>query len=271
MLTLIIRWLVCLSIACIFLLPIAMTIVSSLMCVDELEVVYGSVHHFRWIPYEITLGSYWRLLFESQTFLSTFWNSMLISISSTVLQVLVASIVGCALARVNFRGKKMLLCLYIIVMLTPFQVTLLPNYLMSKAMGIYNSWWALILPNTFSPLGVYLMHEFIKDFPGEICEAAYMDTSSNLRIIFSIIMPNVLAGIITIAVLAFAESWNMVEQPLILLESEWLYPLSLRLSTLTSESMDIHFSGAVLYMIPAILIYAFSRDELIEGVKHIRL
>ena len=98
-----------------------------------------------------------------------------------------------------------------------------------------------------------------------------MDTSSNLRIIFSIIMPNVLAGIITVAVLAFAESWNMVEQPLILLESEWLYPLSLRLSTLTSESMDIHFSGAVLYMIPAILIYAFSRDELIEGVKHIRL
>ena len=264
-------WIGCTLLAGALLLPIVMTLLSSFMCGEELCVVYSKGHAFRWIPYQVTLSGYWRLLFESQTYLSTFWNSMFIASVSTAFQVVISLIVSYALVRIHFRGKKALTLLYVMLMLMPFQVTLLPNYLLAKEIHIYNTWLALVLPAAFAPLGVFLMRELIRKLPEEMIEAAYMDTSSNLSVITSIVVPNIQSGILTVAILSFAETWNMVEQPLILLESEWLYPLSLRLSMLGNDSLDIYFSGAVFYIIPAILIYVLFRDEFMEGIKHMKL
>lgn len=115
------------------------------------------------------------------------------------------------------------------------------------------------------------MRQFIHEIPEDIIQAAHMDTSSNLRVLFSIIAPNVRAGILTVAVLSFAESWNMVEQPLIFIEDDWLYPLSVRLNALSDKTLDMRFSGAVLFMIPTILLYLLFESELIEGVQHMKL
>lgn len=267
----VIRRITCAALILIFIMPLIMTVASSLMSSEELSAIYNKNNSFRWIPYQVTLEGYWRLLFESDAYLSTFWNSMFIALSSTILQVTFSLIVGYALTRVNFRGKGMLNAMYILMMLMPFQVTLLPNYMLAKRIGIYDTWLALILPNAFAAFGVVLMREFIKGISGEVLEAAYMDTSSNLRVMLSIVAPNIYAGALTLAVITFAESWNMVEQPLILLESEWLYPLSLRLTALEESALDIYFAGAVLYVIPAVLIYLIFRDELVEGITQIRM
>lgn len=258
-------------VATAFLLPVAMTCMASFMSSAELAAVFGAGRGFRWIPYRVTLENYWELLFASEIYLSTFWNSMFIALAATALQVVVSLIAGHALARARFKGRAALVFLYICTMLTPFQVTLLPNYILSKQLGLYNTLWALILPAAFAPLGAFLIKQFASELPDSVIEAAYIDTSSNLRVILGITAPNAKAGLIAVAALSFAESWNMVEQPLILLEDEWLYPLSLRLNSLLGESLGVGFSGAVLFMAPAVLLYLLFEGELVEGVKHMKL
>lgn len=263
--------LICMLLTIAFLLPIVMTLMTSFMSSEEVSVVFNRGHAFRWIPYNVTLESYWELLFASEIYLATFWNSMFIASISAVLQVIISLTVGYGLARARFKGKNIVAFLYICIMLTPFQVTLLPNYILSKELNLYNTWGALILPAAFAPMGAFLIKQFISEVPGEVFEAAHIDTSSNLRVIFTIALPLVKAGILTVGVIAFAESWNMVEQPLILLDDEWLYPLSLRLHSLADDALNIKFSGAVLYMVPAVLLYMLFKNELIEGIKHMKL
>jgi len=254
-----------------FLLPLLMMFLSSFMTGGELEVIYETDEHFRWIPYKVTLEGYWRLLFASETYIATFWNSMLIALASVFLHAVVSVIAGYALARGRFRGRTTLFFLYVLIMLMPFQVTLLPNYIMAKDLGIYNTWLALILPSAFAPLGVFLVRQFVINMPDDILQAAYLDTSSNLRILRSIVAPNIWPGILTVAILAFAECWNMVEQPLILIEDEWLYPLSMQLNSLDGASMAIRFPGAVFYVVPAVLLYFIFENELVDGVTHMKI
>lgn len=258
-------------IAALFLLPPCMIVISSFMDGEELSVIYSDRHAFRLIPCEATLSGYWELLFASQAYLAAFWNSLWIAASATALNAGISLVAGYALARARFRGRGGVLFLYGFVMLLPFQVTLLPNYLLARALHLYNTWWALVLPCAFAPMGAVLLRQFIRELPGEMLEAAYMDTDSHLRVLAQIVAPNVRAGLLAAAVLTFAESWNMVEQPLILLEDAWLQPLSLRLDALASSALDVRFSGAVLYMIPAILLYFLFENELIDGVKHLKL
>lgn len=255
----------------IFFLPMVMTIICSFMTTPELMVVFGDEHPFRWIPYQVSVSGYFEVLFANETYLATFWNSMMIAIVAVALQVLSSLIVGYTLVRGKFRGKTALFYLYMIVMLIPFQVTLLPTYMLAKDTNIYDTWLALILPGGFAALGVFLMRQFILRFPDEILEAARLDTDSNLRIIFEIVAPNVKGGLIAVAVLAFAENWNMIEQPLILLENEWLYPLALKLHELPEVQYAVRFAGSVLYMLPAILLYFLFENELVDGAKHMNL
>lgn len=261
----------CAVVTALLALPLLMTLLSSFMSAEELSVVYAEGESFRWIPYRATAESYFRLLFASETYLATFWNSMGIAAASTALQTGISLIVGYALAKCRFRGRDAVFYVYTLVMLAPYQVTLLPNYMLMKDLGLYNSWWALILPAAFSPLGVFLMRQFLLEMPDEILEAAHMDTSSNLRVLIRVVAPSVRPALLTVAALSFAECWNMVEQPLVLLEDAWRYPLSLRLNGLSGGAMDVRFSGAVLAMLPAILLYFLFENELTEGVRHMKL
>lgn len=254
-----------------FFLPLVMTVICSFMNSAELAVVFGDEHPFRWIPYQVSVSGYFQVLFANETYLATFWNSMLIAIASVALQVLSSLVVGYTLVRGKFRGRTALFYLYMIVMLIPFQVTLLPTYILAKDTGIYNTWLALVLPGGFAALGVFLMRQFILSFPDDILEAARLDTDSNLRIIFEIVAPNVKGGLIAVAVLAFAENWNMIEQPLILLENEWLYPLALKLHELPESQYAVRFAGSVLYMLPSILLFFLFENELVDGAKHMKL
>ncbi len=256
-------------IAALFLLPPAMIVLSSFMSDGDLDKIYADGAAFCPIPREATLSGYWELLFASQAYLATFWNSLGIALCATALNAVVSLVAGYALAHARFPGRGCLRFFYGFAMLLPFQVTLLPQYLLVRALHLYNTWWALILPAAFAPMGAVLLSQFIREMPGAMLESAYLDTSSQLRVLTRIVAPNVHAGILAAALLAFAESWNMVEQPLILLKDEWLQPLSLRLNALTSASA--RFAGAVLYMVPVVLLYFLFENELIEGVKHLKL
>jgi multiple sugar transport system permease protein len=255
----------------LFLFPVIVTVASSFMSQSELSAVYGGVKGFRLIPNRVTVEGYVRVLFVSDAYLNMFWNSLFISAVITACQVFVSVVVAYVLAKNRFRGRGLLLFAYTAVMMMPFQVTLLPHYLMAKQLGLYNTWWSVILPAAFSPFGVMVLYLFYRRFPDEVLEAALLETSSRVRIMARVILPAVRPGMIVVIVLAFADSWNMVEQPLILLRDAWLHPLSLALNSIRHVSPSVAFSGAVLYALPVVILYALCKNELTDGIAGITM
>ena len=249
--------------------PLLITLVLSLMSETELAPILSGTAFFSFIPDRVTGQGYFELLIASQSYLKAFWNSLIITCSTTLLHTVAAMIVAFVLAKLRFTGRRGVLFAYLVVMLMPYQATLLSNYLIAKQLSIINTWWALVLPGVFSPLGTLVLYPFMKDFPDEIVGAALLETSSRFHILVKIILPNIRAGIVMVIVLIFADNWNMVEQPLILLNDVQKYPLSLALSTLKESTPRAAFSGAILYALPVIMLYSLCKNEISDGIVSI--
>ena len=254
--------------AIFFAAPIIIIIVGSFMTSGELASIFSSgKFSVILIPAKVSLNGYFDLLFSSDEYLAMFWNSVFIAFSIASGNVVISLLVGYALAKIKFKGCGVLIYIYIVVMMMPFQVTLLPNYLMLRAMNLYNTNWALIIPGILSPFGVFMLTQFLRGMPDEMLEAAVLETSSTSQLMFHIVAPMVYPGLLALLLLSFAEAWNMVEQPLILMQDEWRYPLSLAVNNMQSDNMAMAFAGSVLYMAPMILLYQVFEEELIKGLS----
>lgn len=262
----VLRMVFLITMALLFAFPILVTILNSFMSPAELDEVFASGGSLRLIPRMFTLDAYADLLFSGGVYLRMFWNSLLIALAIAVGSTVIGLIVGYVLAKCRFHGKDLLRYLYIVIMMMPFQVTLLPNYIMIRNLGLYNTTWALIVPGIFAPLSVFLISQFLRGMPQEEIEAATLETSSPLRVLIHVVAPRVYPGLLAGFLLAFAEAWNMVEQPLILLRDSSLYPLSLALNAMKSSSLSVSFAGSVLYMLPIFLLYRLFEEELIQGL-----
>lgn len=155
-------------------------------------------------------------------------------------------------------------------MLMPFQVTLLPQYIVSKKLGIYDTLLALILPGIFAPFAVFLLTQVMKSIPNEQIEAARLDTGSTFRILISILVPQMKAGIICTWVLVFTEQWNSVAEPLILLETREKYPLAVMLNEGSGEKL-LMLAATVVFMILPLLMFAYFENEIMDGLEEYRL
>ena len=160
--------------------------------------------------------------------------------------------------------------LYIIVMMMPFQVTLLPQYIASREFNIYDTHLALILPGIFAPFAVFLLTQMIKSLPNELIEAARLDTGSTWKILAYILIPAIKPGIICTWVLVFTEHWNAVPEPLVLLETRELYPLAVMLNSITAESL-LGFAATVLFFLAPLLLFLYFETEIMEGLGEYRL
>ncbi|MGI6705000.1 MAG: carbohydrate ABC transporter permease [Clostridia bacterium] len=186
-------------------------------------------------------------------------------------QLLLAPLAAFAFSKFTFRFKNVLFFIYVVVMMLPFQGVMIPNYIALGNMGLLNTAWSLILPGIFSPFAVFLLRQYMMNVPDEILEAARIDGASNLQIFFHIMLPQVTPGLAAMVVLSFAEIWNMVEQPLLLVRDKKLYPLSLVLCDLEKVSMTEVFAGAVLFMAPVIILYFIFHDDIISGIEYFRI
>lgn len=255
-----------------FLFPVAMTMAASLMTGSEVTSLFSEQRvALRFLPIRASLSQYVHLLLETSEFLGSFWNSVLLAGGITLGAIAISLITAYFFAKARFPGRDALFFIYIIVMIMPFQVTLLPNYMFAKWTGLYNTRWALILPAWFSPQGTFLLKQFIMSLPDEIMEAAVLETNSVIAILTRIVAPAIWPGIMALMLITFAESWNMVEQPLILLESTSKYPLSLILGSLQGDDLTIVFAGSVLYMVPVVILYTAFHEQLAEGLSKVRL
>jgi multiple sugar transport system permease protein len=275
--------LVAAAFAVLFLLPTVLTISNSFMSESEINANYGAVFadssktgstyisekiNLKFIPDKVTFSQYITALIKSPEYLFKFWNSVILVVPIVIFQVAIASMAAYSFTRYQGRAKTVLFFFYIILMLMPYQVTLVPNYLVADWIGILGSRWSIILPGIFAPFSVFLLTKFMRRIPVSLIEAARLDGAGEWHIFTKICIPQCRSALYSIAILVFIDYWNMVEQPLILLSDADKQPLSVFLSQINSGEIGLAFAVAVVYMIPSLLLFLHGEDALVEGITH---
>lgn len=270
----------CLIFAVIFLLPTVLTFTNSFMSESEINSNYGMIFsttsggyvsqkvNLKLIPDKVTFSQYITGLIKSPEYLIKFWNSIILVVPIVALQVMVALVAAYSFTRWQGKIRSGIFFFYVILMLMPYQVTLVPNYLVSKWLGILNTRWSIILPGIFAPFSVFLLTKFMRRIPYTVIEAAKVDGASEWQIFTKICIPQCRSAIYSVAILVFIDYWNMVEQPLILLDSADSQPLSVFLSSINSGEIGLAFAMATVYMIPPLLLFLHGEEYLVEGITN---
>ena len=258
------------------LLPVVLTALYSFFSPGEIKAFMQtrgsfdakSLMEIKLSPNMFSLSQYYKILIEDMTILRYFVNSAMYTAAILFGQALLIPAMAYALSRFRFRGRDALFFVVIMLMLLPFQVTMVPNVITLRAMGLLDTIWAIILPMTVAPFYIFLLRQYMVGLPGDMIEAAQIDGAGTLRCFIHVVLP-VCQPILGAAVaLSFADCWNLVEQPLTYLTTHTeLYPLSVVFNQLTQQSTGVEFAGAALYTLPALLIYLYFQNDILEGVQ----
>ena len=269
--------------AFLFLMPTVLTITNSFMTQSELNANYGMIFSnitsdaktyisdsvtLKFIPDKVTFSQYITALIKSPDYLFKFWNSVILVVPIVILQVGTAALAAYGFTRWRGKFRSFMFFFYVILMLMPYQVTLVPNYLVSEWVGILNTKWAIIFPGMFAPFSVFLLTKFMRRIPKALIEAAKLDGAGEWQIFTRVCLPQCKSALYSIAILVFIDYWNMVEQPIILLPDVAQQPLSVYLSQINAGEVGIAFAVATIYMIPTLLIFLHGEEYLVDGIAH---
>lgn len=269
--------------AFLFLAPIVLTITNSFMASSEISANYGAIFattdtggkvfisekvNLKFIPDMVSASQYITVLLKSPEYLLKFWNSVMLVGPIVVFQLAVACLASYGFARYRGRLREVIFFSYIILMLMPYQVTLVPNYLVSSWLGLLDSYWAIWLPGIFSPFAVFLLTKFMRRIPTSVIEAAEIDGAGEWQIFTKVCFPLCKGALASAAILVFIDYWNMVEQPLILLSDSEMHPLSVFLSKINAGEIGLAFAVATIYMIPPLLVFLYGEEYLVDGITY---
>lgn len=253
--------------------PVLFLVCGSLMGGRELNAllapVLGNTDGFaswKLLPEYPTIRSYVKILLDSPEFFVMFWNSVKITVPVLTGQILVGAPAAWGFARFRFPAKKLLFTLYIALMMMPFQVMMLSNYLVLNSLGLLDTLAGIILPSVFSTFPVFLMYRFFESLPESLLESARLDGAGELQIFFRIGIPLGSPGIISALVLGFLENWNLLEQPMAFLKTKEKWPLSLYLPNISMDQAGFAFAASVLALLPAVLVFLAGQDYLEQGI-----
>lgn len=258
----------------LYIAPLIITFTNSFMSSSEVEKNYtagglseNEYINMKVIPERVTLSQYKELLFHSPVYLNMFWNSVKICLPIVFGQIVVSALAAYAFTVMKFKCKEMLFFLYIIVMLLPLQVTLMPNYIVADWLNLQNSYLAIILPGIFSPFGVFLLRQFMKSIPDAYIEAARIDGAGHGRIFLSIILPMIKPGIAAATMLISLEYWNLIDQAVVFIQNADAQPLSTFLAQINHGEVRLSFAGSCFYAVPMVLILLYGQDYLKNGIS----
>jgi multiple sugar transport system permease protein len=221
------------------------------------------------VPDPIVWENYSRLV---TNFPFTLWvyNSAIVSISVTIGHVLSCSLAAYAFARVPFRGRDRLFLLYLATMMIPFQVTLIPTYVLMKSLGLIDKLSALIIPGVLGgPFGTFLLRQFFMTIPGELEDAARMDGADYLTIYSQIIMPLAKPALATLAVFVFLQTWNDFLWPLVLINSSERKTLPVGIAGMVGQfntEWGLLMAGAALSVVPMLVIFIAAQRYFVQGI-----
>lgn len=254
-------------------IPILLLATGALMGRDELReglspVFTGMGDYIEWnlMPDYPTFENYKKLLLETPQFFVLFWNSVKMAGCILIGQLLVGVPAAWSFAVYRFRFGKAVFTLYVVLMLLPFQVMMLSNYLVLDQLGLMNTQWAVILPAAFSTFPVFICYGGFRQIPAAMLESARIDGAGEAAVFIKIGLPLGKGGILSALVLGFLEYWNLMEQPLAFLDNKELWPLSLYLPEITWQQAGYAFAASVITLIPSVFVFLMGQDYLEQGI-----
>ena len=223
-----------------------------------------------WWPESPTLDNY-RSLFGKQSFLRYFFNSAFVAVVITVANVTFSSMVGYALAKLVFRGKKLVFALVMGTLMIPGMVTFVPLFVLVANLGMVDSYPGLILPFLVTPFGVFLMRQFIIGLPDDLLDAGRIDGAGELRIFRQIILPLCGPALATLGILTFLGSWNNFLWPLVVAQTQNYYTLPVALALFSNNQQFIPnygvlMAGATVVVVPVLIVFLVFQRRFIEGI-----
>lgn len=259
------------ALSLLFVLPVVLTVACSFLSPQEVQRVFGPLlgeggtAALGALPQGFSLMGYYEVFFATPDYLAKFWVSLLLAVGAILGQMVISCMGGFAFAFYDFPGKRLLYSLLCLFMLIPLQVTLLPNYLLLDQLGALNTYWALLLPLAFAPLGTFLLTQIFRSVPADILHAARLDGAGTLQVLARVLLPCGKSGVSTLIILTLIESWNMVEQPLIYLRDVGSYPLSVFLASRYMENLPFQFVCSVLSLLPLALCFLYFGGDLLQS------
>ena len=214
----------------------------------------------------VTLQPYYDVFLSTSRYLDSFWRSLGLTCTVAAGQLVVSVPAGFCFAKRSFPGKRILAFLLVALLVLPVQVTLVPNYLMLKNLGLLNTYAALILPALFAPLGTFLLGQSFRSIPNALLDAAQLDGCGTIGLLWRIVMPMRKGTMACVAILAFLDAWNMVEQPLAYLRSFQEYPLSVGLAYAAPQGVAVQMVCCLLAALPPLFLFAFFSQDLVDGI-----
>jgi multiple sugar transport system permease protein len=197
-------------------------------------------------------------------------NSLIVAASVTILDSFVSSLAAFAFARLRFKGRNILFFMYLIGLMIPAQVLLLPNFIIIRQLGWFDTYFALIVPSSFSVVSIFLLRQYYRSFPADYDEAARIDGASSLRIWWNIILPNSKPILAARAVFIFLGSWNDFLWPLVVTNSQAMRTLPVGLSTFQGQftvRWELLMAASVVALVPVLIIYFFAQNWIIQGLS----
>jgi ABC-type glycerol-3-phosphate transport system permease component len=220
-----------------------------------------------WIPSEPTLDNF-RSLLADYPYLRWTLNSLIVASAVTIIKVVIDSMAGYAFAKMTFPGKDVLFLIVLMTLMVPFAATLIPLFLIVRGLNLTNSYLGLILPALASPIGIFMMRQFIESLPSDLENAARLDGCSEFQIFRRVILPLMKPGLVVLGVFTFMTQWTSYLWPLVINTREEMFTLTVGVQSLRSlftVDWGILSAGAVLSMLPLILVFLFLQRYFIAG------
>lgn len=261
----VILFIVCVLVAAVMLIPFIWMLSASFQ--QNTEIFRKP---FQWLP-EIFRAENYTRVWTQVNFLQYYLNTIKVTVISVAIQVLTCLLAAFAFTKLKFPGRDKIFFAYIATMMVPWNAIMIPQFIIIKNMGLYNTHAALILIGSFNAFGVFLLRQNMLSIPGELNEAAKIDGCGVLRTYWNVIMPLSKGAVATLIILQFNQVWNDYLAPMIYLDSDSKKTIQLGLASFKQQySADYGaiMAGTVCAVIPIIIVYAFAQKYIIEGMAH---
>ncbi|MBF4691905.1 carbohydrate ABC transporter permease [Fusibacter ferrireducens] len=271
-----------LTLLCIlFLMPLIVTFTNSFMPQNEIlahynttpsifDLINGIKEKFvqiTLIPNQITTSQYKDALINQPIFLILLENSLKITVPVVLGNIIISVLTAYGFTIWQWPYKEKIFFIYIVVMLMPLQAVLVPNYIIADKLKFSTSYLAIILPGIFAPFGTFLLRQAIISIPKSCFEAAQLDGANSFYMLWHIVLPQMKSSITALSMLVFIEYWNVVEQVIIFIKEPYKKPLSVFLSTISTDNISLIFALSTIYMLLPLYFLGISQKDLKKGIE----